>query len=229
MSRYTTRHRANFTADTRTQTAYGTLRAYMSLNAEVAEGAATLGTHRAFIQWGGFTFGRTSSFVDHEGSLGDGGMRSLYTGLVDSTTGAAGINQIAYTWQLGNGITLNVGADDPRNGSIQNLSIPLQIGGSGATDAASPSVAIRSRRARHLASRSVGLVADQPGLGSCEHRCARPQERRHLLQLTRGRAGLCGSPDLRNGTAPSYVRQHALQPSGRQVGLGGSGRRGDQA
>ena len=92
----------------------------MSINAEVAEGAATLGTHRAFIQWGGFTFGRTSSFVDHEGSLGDSGMRSLYTGLVDSTTGAAGINQIAYTWQLGNGITLNVGADDPRVGSIFN-------------------------------------------------------------------------------------------------------------
>jgi hypothetical protein len=134
VSRYTTRHRANFTADARTQTAYGTLRAYMSLNAEVAEGAATLGTHRAFIQWGGFTFGRTASFVDHEGSLGDSGMRSLYTGLVDSTTGAAGINQIAYTWQLGNGITLNVGADDPRNAPIQNLSIPLQIAGSGATN-----------------------------------------------------------------------------------------------
>jgi hypothetical protein len=54
--------------------------------------------------------------------LGDGGMRSLYTGLVDSTTGAAGINQIAYTWQLGNGITLNVGADDPRSRPLVNLS-----------------------------------------------------------------------------------------------------------
>ena len=114
-------------------TAYGTLRAYMSINAEVAEGSSTLGTNRAFIQWGGFTLGRTASFVDHEGSLGDSGMRSLYTGLVDSTTGAAGINQIAYTWQLGNGITLNVGADEPRNGPIQNLSQPLQIAGSGAT------------------------------------------------------------------------------------------------
>jgi hypothetical protein len=133
VSRYTTRHRANFTSDARTQTAYGTLRAYMSLNAEVAEGASTLGTHRAFIQWGGFTIGRTASFVDHEGSLGDGGMRSLYTGLVDSTTGAAGINQIAYTWQLGNGITLNVGADEPRNSSVFNATQPATIGGSGAT------------------------------------------------------------------------------------------------
>ena len=31
-----------------------------------------------------------------------------------ATTGANGINQIAYTWQLGNGITLNVGADERR-------------------------------------------------------------------------------------------------------------------
>jgi len=29
---------------------------------------------------------------------------------VDATTGAAGINQIAYTWQLGNGMTFNIGA-----------------------------------------------------------------------------------------------------------------------
>ena len=50
------------------------------------------------------------------------GFRSLYTGLVDATTGAAGINQIAYTWQLGNGITLNVGADDERKRSVANLS-----------------------------------------------------------------------------------------------------------
>jgi len=122
VNRWTTRHRANLTTDVRTQTGYGTLRAYTSINAEVAEGTATLGTHRAFIQWAGFTFGRTVSFVDHEGSLGDSGMRSLYTGLVDATTGAAGINQIAYTWQLGNGMTFNVGADDPRNGSLTNLS-----------------------------------------------------------------------------------------------------------
>jgi hypothetical protein len=41
---------------------------------------------------------------------------------VDATTGAAGINQIAYTWQLGNGMTFNIGADDPRSGSLSNLS-----------------------------------------------------------------------------------------------------------
>src|ERR1700754_3022548 len=38
VSRWTTRHRANLTTDARTQTAYGTLRAYTSINAEFAEG-----------------------------------------------------------------------------------------------------------------------------------------------------------------------------------------------
>ena len=122
VQRSSTRHRANFGIDTRTQTAYGTLRTYMNVNIDNELGSDTAQATRAFIQWGGFTFGRTASFVDHEGSLGDSGFRSLYTGLVDATTGAAGINQIAYTWQLGNGITLNVGADDERKRSVANLS-----------------------------------------------------------------------------------------------------------
>jgi len=121
---FTTRHRANFTSDVRTQTGYGTLRAFTSMNFDVAEGNTTASSpNRAYIQWGGFTFGRTASFIDHEGSIGDGGLHSLYTGLVDSTTGAAGINQIAYTWQLGGGVTLNVGADEPRSGSVTNMAV----------------------------------------------------------------------------------------------------------
>ena len=73
---------------------------------------------RAFIQWGGFTFGRTASFVDHEGSLGDSRHAlAVHRTRSRATTGANGTNQIAYTWQLGNGITLNVGADDASRAS----------------------------------------------------------------------------------------------------------------
>ena len=86
---------------------------------------------RAFIQWGGFTFGRTVSFTDHEGSLGDSGMRSLHQTQNQSDTGANGTNQIAYTWQLGNGITLNVGADERRLKSLTNLSIATVFAGGG--------------------------------------------------------------------------------------------------
>jgi hypothetical protein len=122
IARYGTRHRGTLAIDTRTQTAYGTLRTLMNLNVENSLGENDAAVSRAFIQWGGFTIGRTASFTDHEGSLGDSGMRSLYTGLVDATTGAAGINQIAYTWQLGNGITLNVGADEARGRAVHNVS-----------------------------------------------------------------------------------------------------------
>jgi hypothetical protein len=125
---YSTRHRGSFSVDTRTQTAYGTLRTFQTHHMQNENGTESTNIARAFIQWGGFTFGRTVSFIDHEGSLGDSGMRSLHQSQQDSTTGANGTNQIAYTWQLGNGVTLNVGADERRVRSIANLSSP----GSGA-------------------------------------------------------------------------------------------------
>jgi hypothetical protein len=37
-------------------------------------------------------------------------------------TGANGVNQIAYTWEIGNGVSLTVGADDPRGDVVSNLS-----------------------------------------------------------------------------------------------------------
>ena len=138
MQRSSTRHRANLGVDARTQTAYGTLRTYINFNIDNELGADTAQATRAFIQWGGFTFGRTASFVDHEGSLGDSGFRSLYTGLVDATTGAAGINQIAYTWQLGNGITLNIGADDSRSRSILNVGTGAAASGTAVTAGIDP-------------------------------------------------------------------------------------------
>jgi len=124
VSRFSTRHRGSFAVDTRTQTAYGTLRTYQQIHAsQENEGSdAVVNLSRAFIQWGGFTFGRTVSFIDHEGSIGDSGMRSLHQPQQDSTSGANGTNQIAYTWQLGNGVSLNVGADERRVRALSNLS-----------------------------------------------------------------------------------------------------------
>jgi hypothetical protein len=119
---YSTRHRGSFSTDSRTQTAYGTLRTFTTMHLQNDNGEESTNITRAFIQWGGFTFGRTVSFTDHEGSLGDSGLRSLHQSQVDSTTGATGINQIAYTWQLGNGVTFNVGADERRVRDIVNLS-----------------------------------------------------------------------------------------------------------
>ena len=122
VNHYSTRHRGSFSVDTRTQTAYGTLRTFQTHHMQNENTTESTNIARAFIQWGGFTFGRTVSFTDHEGSLGDSGMRSLHQTQNQSDTGANGTNQIAYTWQLGNGITLNVGADERRVKSLANLS-----------------------------------------------------------------------------------------------------------
>jgi hypothetical protein len=131
VNNYSTRHRGSFSVDTRTQTAYGTLRTFSTFHLQNENGAESTNIARAFIQWGGFTFGRTQSFTDHEGSLGDSGMRSLHQTQNQSDTGANGTNQIAYTWQLGNGVTLNVGADERRVKSITNLTTATTFAGGG--------------------------------------------------------------------------------------------------
>jgi hypothetical protein len=122
VSRYSTRHRGSFGIDTRTQTGYGTLRTYQQIHvSNENEGTIDVQISRAFIQWGGFTFGHTNSFTSTDGSLGDGGMRSLHQIQNQHDRGANGTNQIAYTWALGNGVTFNVGADERLSKPILNL------------------------------------------------------------------------------------------------------------
>ena len=177
---------------------------------------------RAFIQWGGFTFGRTVSFTDHEGSLGDSGMRSLHQTQNQSDTGANGTNQIAYTWQLGNGITLNVGADERRVKSIANLSTVTTFAGSGDAQlgAAVGLEPVPPRSGSNHPNPWVSL-RDQPGLGPCQRRGDRqPQSRR----LTTPPVGACACAQQ---TTPA--RRCRLRPSGRQVGLGGDLGHRDQA
>src|SRR3954447_4438812 len=123
VSQFSTRHRANVQIDTRTQTAYGTLRTFESIHvSNENEGTVDVQVARAFIQWAGFTFGRTASFTDPPGSMGDSGFRSIFQTQNQSDSGANGVNQIAYTWELGNGSTLSIGADERRQRGIFNAS-----------------------------------------------------------------------------------------------------------
>src|SRR5256885_2334459 len=79
VSPYSTRHRAHFNFDSRTQTAYGTLRTYVAVHIENRDqGSVTVSPQRAFIQWAGFTFGHTKSFTDVPGTLGDDTFKSLH-------------------------------------------------------------------------------------------------------------------------------------------------------
>jgi Porin subfamily len=139
VSPYSTRHRAHFNFDSRTQTAYGTLRTYVAVHVDNEnQGSVTVNPSRAFIQWAGFTFGHTKSFTDVPGTPGDDTFKSLFQTQNQSDTGANGTNQIAYTWELGNGMTLNVGADERRTKGIANLSNNVVTVGSAPTTSFGP-------------------------------------------------------------------------------------------
>src|SRR5262245_26959106 len=126
---YSSRHRAHFNFDSRTQTAYGTLRTYVAVHIENRDlNSVTVSPARAFIQWAGFTFGHTKSYTDVPGTPAGDSFRSLFQNQNVSDTGANGTNQIAYTWELGNGMTLNVGADERRTKALANLSTANIIG-----------------------------------------------------------------------------------------------------
>src|SRR5690349_10945042 len=120
---YSTRHRAHFNFDSRTQTAYGTLRTFVTVHIENRDvGSVTVSPARAFIQWAGFTFGHAKSYTDVPGTPAGDSFKSLFQNQNISDSAANGTNQIAYTWELGNGMTLNIGADERRTKALANLS-----------------------------------------------------------------------------------------------------------
>jgi hypothetical protein len=83
----------------------------------------TLNEPRGYIQWAGFTFGHTRSYSDPFATWGGGdGFGSLIQGITHPDSGANGTNQLAYTWELGNGMVAIVGIEQRRNNSLVNLS-----------------------------------------------------------------------------------------------------------
>ena len=97
--------------DIRTQTEYGTLRAYTRAGFQWTTNTDGIGTYyveRTFIQFAGFTFGRSQSYFDFYANA------MYYTGYIGgpSSTGAAGMNVLAYTATFGNGFTATLSLED---------------------------------------------------------------------------------------------------------------------
>ena len=136
------RTRAGITADARSQTAYGTLRGYAYLAATSdnsrgggyaqvggtgAVGAQTgadaydrLYSPAAFIQFAGFTMGRTGSFFDFDG-MGYSNQSNVW----GSAQGGNGIEVWAYTAQLGNGLSASISAE---NNNGRRMGVALTTG-----------------------------------------------------------------------------------------------------
>ncbi|WP_375308354.1 porin [Bradyrhizobium sp. A11] len=125
---YTTRARMDFTVDTRTATEYGVVRTYADMvfsydtpsvtgsggGTTAPTGAASLGLYHAFIQFAGFTFGRTVSIFDAPWQSYPAGGPDFLPG---GTNWVTGINQIAYTADFGQGITGSVALQDQSTGA----------------------------------------------------------------------------------------------------------------
>ena len=128
VSGLSTRARGNVAIDTRTQTAYGTLRTLTSLHFQNENQTESFNLQRGFIQWAGWSFGRMQSFAD-VWAYNDS-YYNLEQGQANSDTGANGVNSIAYTFDLGGGSTITLGADERRTKSLTNLSVStaLKIG-----------------------------------------------------------------------------------------------------
>jgi len=111
--------------DIRQQTEYGTLRTYIRFGAENTTpnntgGGTTFNPFwdRAFIQFAGFTVGRSQSFFD---LVTYGGAYSYHNVRVSGDTGASGQNLWAYTAQFGNGFSGTVSMEDPATRKLFTL------------------------------------------------------------------------------------------------------------
>lgn len=124
---YTARARLGLDVDTRTATEYGVLRTFFAgtftwTDGSVAAGAGsttyagdgvaggTLGAYHAFIQFAGFTMGKAISQFSAPWTAYPG---NNFDGLVGGGGTVTGVNQLTYTAQLGNGVSLSVSAQDP--------------------------------------------------------------------------------------------------------------------
>ena len=109
------RSRTVMSFDVRTQTEYGTLRAYYRNGFELTTnamggGQGTYYTERAFIQFAGFTVGKSQSYFDFYNGVFSYGIG--YMGGGGSNTGASGTTVFAYTAQFGSGWSATVSAED---------------------------------------------------------------------------------------------------------------------
>jgi len=151
------RSRMALTIDTRTATEYGVVRTFgqadfqfdilgssssnptvlnTNLGNNLTSALPTPGNgftavEYVFLQFAGFTFGKSSSAYSTPWNGYPGNNSSFLIGGNDTVTG---VNNIQYTAQFGNGVSATIGLDDPsafNRTAIYNLSTPLSAAGVG--------------------------------------------------------------------------------------------------
>ncbi len=160
---FQTRSRLAFTLDARTATQYGVVRIFgqtdwqfstfgagggvntAAVNATAAVGGVNNDTpgngyvavEQVFVQFAGFTFGKSISAraMPWNGYMGNNNS-SFFIGGPDYVTG---VNNIQYTYQWGNGVSTSIGVDEPvvfNRTNIGNVLAPSTTAAAGATNVA---------------------------------------------------------------------------------------------
>jgi hypothetical protein len=123
---YTWRGREDFNIDTRTATEYGVVRTFADVvwswttgtQAVSAQGTllgadgvagGTLGVYYAFIQFAGFTMGKS---ISQFSAPWTNYPANNFDGLVGGGGDVTGVNQFTYTWEFGQGVSVAVSAQD---------------------------------------------------------------------------------------------------------------------
>jgi hypothetical protein len=172
-SNYGFRARMNLTTDFRTQSDYGTIRAYAAIIAQEqtndGSGTGTAGILRAFIQFAGFTVGHAVSYFDFINGADYGYVPGPTAGM--GGTGVNGIDLIAYTWQIGNGFSASVDIEDNnssaggRGKSVVNASNSAAFGNTFPLAGLAPAPLPPAQTIATLASiTSTSLQGDMPDL-----------------------------------------------------------------
>ena len=142
---FNSRSRLAITVDTRTATEYGVVRTFGqgdfqfqnfgssnpstiaafpagSANALYTAGGGYVAVEMVFIQFAGFTFGKSASAFATPWNGYPGNNNSFLMGGADYVTG---VNNIQYTAQFGNGVSGTIGLDDP---TVFNRTAVLNLG-----------------------------------------------------------------------------------------------------
>jgi hypothetical protein len=157
MDYYVARSRMALTVDTRTATEYGVVRTFgqgdfqfenfngstrnptalvpgtalFNASQLSTAGGGYVAVEYLFIQFAGFTFGKSASAYATPWQGFPGNLNSSLLGGQNTDTG---VNNIQYTAELGNGVSASFGLDDPTvwdRTAVYNLSIPSAIGANG--------------------------------------------------------------------------------------------------
>jgi Porin subfamily len=140
---FASRSRLALTVDTRTATEYGVVRTFGQADFSVASPSGSFrdaaltqgqqfGWEFLFIQFAGFTFGKSASAYSTPWHGYPGNNTSFLVGGNDTVTGT---NNIQYTAQFGNGVSGTIGLDDPslfNRTAVYDLAIANPLGATGA-------------------------------------------------------------------------------------------------